>query len=73
MNSLYLLLFCAATAYSANILIAYETARRSHQIWIGELAQVLVQKGHNVTMGGSFARAIAESDNYHPVTFEGNI
>ncbi|XP_066262229.1 UDP-glycosyltransferase UGT5-like [Euwallacea similis] len=71
MNPLHILLLTITTASAANILIVYETARRSHQIWIGELAQALSKKGHNVTVGGSFSRAIAESDEYHPITFEG--
>ncbi|XP_066142819.1 UDP-glycosyltransferase UGT5-like [Euwallacea fornicatus] len=71
MNPLQILLLMITTASAANILIVYETARRSHQIWIGELAQALSKKGHNVTVGGSFSRAIAQSDVYHPITFEG--
>ncbi|XP_050305732.1 UDP-glycosyltransferase UGT5 [Anthonomus grandis grandis] len=71
MRPLILMLVYLSGVYSANILIAYETARRSHQIWIGELAEALAKKGHNITLGGSFAKAIEESEFYHPITFEG--
>ncbi|KAL1513968.1 hypothetical protein ABEB36_003302 [Hypothenemus hampei] len=68
---LKLLLIFVSTVHGANILITYETARRSHQIWIGELAQALTKRGHNITVGGVFARALPESDKYHPLVYEG--
>ena len=68
-----LLLQFFVTNECANILIVYENARRSHQIWIGELAKALIDQGHNITMGGSFSKAIDESEQYHPITFEGKI
>lgn len=73
MNILTMLFLFVTGGYCANILIVYETARRSHQIWIGELAEALVKKGHNITMGGSFSRAIEASNKYHAITFEGKI
>lgn len=73
MNLLVILLLVITTVRGANILITYETARRSHQIWITQLAEALVAKGHNITLGGSFSRAIPASDEYHPITFEGKI
>ncbi|CAG9766430.1 unnamed protein product [Ceutorhynchus assimilis] len=71
MKILFCFILFLIGGHCANILIVYETARRSHQIWIGELAEALIEKGHNVTMGGSFSRAIDPSNQYHPITFEG--
>ncbi|XP_019758071.2 UDP-glucosyltransferase 2 [Dendroctonus ponderosae] len=71
MNLLVIFLLGITAVQGANILITYETARRSHQIWITQLAEALVAKGHNITLGGSFSRAIPASDEYHPITFEG--
>ncbi|XP_060527720.1 UDP-glucosyltransferase 2-like [Cylas formicarius] len=83
-----MLTYVATTTEGANILITFEAPRRSHQIWISNVVEQLLERKHNVTMAIPFPDTLArikakvresidevtaEHENYTSIALEGII